>query len=112
LDTFNFFTDELQPLKVHLRIHLQPLVLKPHQPGFISHSILMDSFDMILAYIMKAFHPAQLTQQMLQQYVELWSKAQTQMMPLRQDKGGHVFKLLKHLGPFLTQRTAAPHALR
>jgi hypothetical protein len=78
-------------------VHLQPLVLKPHQPGFVSHLILMGSFDMIFAHIMKTFHPTQMTQRMLvQQNVELQSEAQTQAMRFCQYKGEPAFKL-----PFL-----------
>jgi hypothetical protein len=56
----------------------------------------MGSFDTILAHIMKAFHPTQLTHQMVQQNVELWSEAQTQTLPFCQYKGEPAFKLFKH----------------
>jgi hypothetical protein len=56
----------------------------------------MGSFDMVLAHNMKAFHLTQLTQQMVQQHVELQSEAQTQTIPFRQYKGEPAFKLLKH----------------
>jgi hypothetical protein len=45
---------------------------------------------------MKAFHLTQLTQQMIQQIVELRSEAQNQTISFRQYKGEPAFKLLKH----------------
>jgi hypothetical protein len=44
----------------------------------------MGSLDTILTHITKGFHLRQLTQQTVQQYLELWSEAQSQMMPFGQ----------------------------